>query len=123
MAEFLYADITKQIIGSAFEVWKVLGYGFLEKVYENALVEELRRANLKIQQQFPIEIFYKGVRVGHYVADLFVEESVIIELKSEKEYNSKHEAQLINYLKATGVKVGLLMNFGEHKCDFKRLVK
>jgi len=90
MAEFLYADITKQIIGSAFEVWKVLGYGFLEKVHENALMEELRRANLKVQQQFLIAVFYKGTQVGHYFADLFVEESVIVELKSEKEYNSKH---------------------------------
>lgn len=107
MVEFLYADITKQIIGAAFEVWKVLGYGFLEKVYENALVEELRQRNLTVQQQFPIEIFYKGVQVGHYVADLFVEERVIVELKAEKDYNSKHAAQLINYLKATGVKVGL----------------
>lgn len=123
MAEFLYAEITKQIIGSAFEVWKILGYGFLEKVYENALVEELCRAKLKVQQQLPIEVFYKNVQVGHYVADLFVEKKVIVELKSEKEYNSKHEAQLINYLKATGVKVGLLMNFGEHKCELKRLVK
>lgn len=123
MSKLLFAETTEQIIGAAFEVWKVLGYGFLEKVYENALVEELRQRNCKVQSQFEIEVFYKGAQIGHYVADLFVEEKIIVELKTEKEYNPKHEAQLLNYLKATGIKVGLLLNFGEQKCDFKRFVK
>lgn len=123
MSKLLYAEITEQILGAAFEVWKVLGYGFLEKVYENALVEELRRRSCKVQSQFGIEVLYKGTQVGYYVADLFVEEKIIVELKAEKEYNPKHEAQVLNYLKATATKVGMLLNFGEHKCEFKRLVK
>jgi GxxExxY protein len=122
MSEFLHGEITRQIIGAAFEVWKVLGYGFLEKVYENALAEELRRRGLRIEQQFPIDVYYKGVLVGQYTADLLVEGKVIVEIKAEKVYNPQHEAQLLNYLKATGSKVGLILNFGEQKCEHKRLV-
>jgi GxxExxY protein len=122
MGEFLHGEITRQIIGAAFEVWKVLGYGFLEKVYENALAEELLRRGLSVQQQFPIDVYYKGVLVGKYTADLLVEGKVIVEIKAEKVYNPQHEAQLLNYLKATGIKVGLLLNFGEQKCEHKRLV-
>ena len=119
---FLFEDITREIIGAAFEVYKVLGYGFLEKVYENALRIELQLRALKVESQKPIRISYKGDSVGDYIADILVEEKVIVELKAEKEYNAKHEAQLINYLKATGLKVGLLINFGEDKCKPKRLV-
>jgi GxxExxY protein len=122
MATLLHGEITKQILGAAFEVWKVLGYGFLEKVYENALVEELKRRKVSTQQQVAIDVHYKGTAVGHYIADLFVEDKVIVEIKAEKGYNAKHEAQLLNYLKATGVKIGLLLNFGEPKCEFKRLI-
>ena len=122
MNKLIHGEITGQILGAAFEVWKTLRYGFLEKVYENALVEELRRRGLAHQQQFPINVFYKGSVIGHYIADLFVDEKVIVELKTEREYNSAHEAQLLNYLKATGVRVGLLLNFGTHKCEHKRLV-
>jgi GxxExxY protein len=120
--KFLFEDITREIIGAAFEVYKVLGYGFLEKVYENALRIELQLRALKVESQKPIHICYKGDSVGDYIADILVEEKVIVELKAEKEYNAKHEAQLINYLKATGLKVGLLINFGEDKCKPKRLV-
>ncbi|MGH7496503.1 MAG: GxxExxY protein [bacterium] len=123
MGKLLYAEITEQILGAAFEVWKVLGYGFLEKVYENALLEELKSRGLFVQQQFAIEVLYKSLRVGHYITDLFVEGKVIVEIKAEKEYNAQHEAQLLNYLKGTGSRVGLLLNFGEKKCEFKRLVK
>jgi GxxExxY protein len=123
MGKLLYAEVTEQILGAAFEVWKVLGYGFLEKVYENALVEELKKRNIALFQQFPIEVFYKSKNVGHYIADLFVDGKVIVEIKAEKEYNAQHEAQLLNYLKGTGTRVGLLLNFGEKKCEFKRLVK
>ena len=119
---FLFEDITREIIGAAFEVYKVLGYGFLEKVYENALRIELQLRALKVESQKPIRISYKGDSVGDYIADILVEEKVIVELKAEKEYNAKHEALLINYLKATGLKVGLLINFGEDKCKPKRLV-
>jgi len=122
MSKLLHAEITCQIIGAAFEVWKVLGYGFLEKVYENALVEELKRRGLEVDQQVEIQAYYKGVVVGKYVADLFVDGKVIVEIKAEKEYNPRNEAQLLNYLKATGVRVGLLLNFGEKRCEHKRLV-
>lgn len=122
MSEFLHGEITHQIIGAAFEVWKVLGYGFLEKVYENALVVELRRPGLTVEPQMPIDVYYKGVLVGQYFADLLVEGKVIVEIKAEKAYNSKQEAQLLNYLKATGIPVGLLLNFGERRCEHKRLV-
>ena len=119
---FLFEDITREIIGAAFEVYKVLGYGFLEKVYENALRIELQLRALKVESQKPIRISYKCDSVGDYIADILVEEKVIVELKAEKDYNAKHEAQLINYLKATGLKVGLLINFGEDKCKPKRMV-
>lgn len=122
MAVFLYGDLTHQIIGAAFEVYKVLGYGFLEKVYQNALLEELRLRGVEFKSQYPIQVVYKGVVVGEYIADIFVDSKVIVELKAEKEYNERHEAQLLNYLRATGVKVGLLLNFGQSKCEHKRLV-
>jgi len=122
MSEFLHGEITHQIIGAAFEVWKVLGYRFLEKVYENALVVELRRLGLTVEPQVPIDVFYKGVLVGQYFADLLVEGKVIVEIKAKKAYNPKHEAQLLNYLKATGMTVGPLLNFGERRCEHKRLV-
>jgi GxxExxY protein len=95
----------------------------LEKVYENALVVELKLRGLAVEQQFGMDVSYKSVSVVNYAADLFVENKVIVELKAEKEYNPKHEAQLLNYLKATGIQVGLLLNFGETKCEFKRLAK
>ena len=122
MTQLLHADITGYIIDASCEVWKVLGYGFLEKVYENALTHELRGKGLEVHQQVGIDVCYKGAVVGQYVADLFVEGKVIVEMKAEKELNSRHEAQLLNYLKATNVRVGFLVNFGEKKCEWKRLV-
>jgi GxxExxY protein len=122
MSDFQHGDITEKIIGAAFEVHGVLGYGFLEKVYENALLAELCQRGVKAETQHAIKVKYKAVIVGDYVADLVVEEKVIIELKTEESYNKVHEAQLLNYLKATGTKVGLLINFGRKKCEFKRLV-
>ena len=82
MPEFIYGELTHQVIGAAFEVWKVLGYGFFEKVYENSLVEELKRAGLAVQQQFDMDVQYKGVLVGRYTSDLFVDNKVIVEIKS-----------------------------------------
>ncbi|MCK4352090.1 GxxExxY protein [candidate division WOR-3 bacterium] len=122
MTEFLYGDLTHQIIGTAFEVYKNLGYGFLEKVYENAFSEELKRRKIDFKRQYPIKVYYKGTLVGEYIADILVEDKVIVELKAAKEYNNIHEKQLLNYLKATRIKVGLLFNFGENKCEHKRLV-
>lgn len=119
---FLFEDITRKIIGASFEVYKELGYGFLEKVYENALLFELKFLGLEVDNQKPIKIYYKSNIIGDYVADILVEDKVIVELKAEKEYNPKHEAQLINYLKATKLKVGLLINFGAETCKPKRIV-
>ncbi len=120
--EFLHKEITEKIIGAAFEVHKTLGYGFLEKVYQKALMVELESQGFKVQWEANIIVLYKGVNVGHYEADLFVEEKVIVEVKIAKEYNSADEAQLLNELKATDVKVGLLINFGRTKVEFKRMV-
>ena len=115
-------EITYIINGAVFEVNKVLGPGFLEKVYENALVEELRRRGLKVENQVPIEVKYKGVRVGEYFADLLVEGKVIVELKTVEQLERVHSAQLLNYLKATGMKVGLLINFKGPKAEVRRVV-
>lgn len=120
--KFLHKELTYQIIGAAFEVQKVLGYGFLEKVYENALIQELQLRGIRVATQYPIKVEYKGVEVGDYYADMIVENKVIVELKTGKTFNPIHEAQLLNYLKATETKVGLLINFGEEKCEHKRLV-
>jgi len=120
--DFLYVDITRKIIGSAFAVYKEFGYGFLEKVYENALLIELADRNLKAESQKPVAVAYKGTVVGNYLADIVVEDKVLVELKAEKVYNPKHEAQLIHYLKATNIKVGLLINFGESTCKPKRII-
>lgn len=120
--ELLHKEITAEIIGAGCEVWRVLGYGFLEKVYENALVAELRRRGLNAQQQVAIDVIYKGGIVGQYVADLVVNNAVLVELKAEKELGFQHEAQLLNYLKATQLRVGMLLNFGQLSCKWKRLV-
>jgi len=108
-----YTDLTEQIISCAYEVHRVLGSGFLEKVYENALVEELLRRGLLAEPQKGIVVRYKGTVVGDYVADIIVENVIIIELKALEKLHDIHEIQLKNYLKATGVEIGLLINFGK----------
>lgn len=115
-------EITYAINGAIFEVNKILGPGFLEKVYENALLFELRLRGLKANSQVPIPVFYKRQPVGEYVADLVVEDSVIIELKTVERLEKIHEAQLLNYLKATGIQVGILVNFKQQKAEIKRFV-
>ncbi len=115
-------DVTYQINGAVFEVNSVLGSGFLEKVYENALLVELRKRSLQVEAQVPIKVKYKGEVVGDYFADLIVEEQVIIELKTVENLQNIHKAQLINYLKATGIKIGLLVNFRGTKAEIKRMV-
>lgn len=121
LMSFHHKDITEQIIGASFEVYNTLGYGFLEKVYKNAMQVELIKRGLACLTESPIQVRYKQVVVGEYFADLFVDEKVIVELKVAKEYNSADEAQLLNKLKATGITVGLLINFGKDKVEFKRL--
>ena len=115
-----HEDITEKIIGAAFEVHKVLGYGFLEKVYQKAMQVELKNLGLKTELEKPIKVEFKGYVIGDYFADLLVEDKVIVELKVAEKYNSKDEAQLINELKATGISVGLLINFGRQRVEFKR---
>ena len=115
-------DITYAINGAVFEVNKVLGAGFLEKVYENALLIELQKRGLKAESQVPLTVTYKGETVGEYFADIVVEDAVIIELKAVEKLQKIHEAQVLNYLKTTGFKTGLLVNFKYPKADIKRLV-
>ncbi|MCX6997714.1 MAG: GxxExxY protein [Kiritimatiellaeota bacterium] len=117
-----HAEITEQIIGSAFEVYRVLGYGFLEKVYQRAMQVELQLRGLKAELEPQLKIHFKGILVGDYAADLLVEEVVMVELKVAATYNSIDEAQLLNELKGTGIKVGMLINFGRSKVEFKRMV-
>ena len=116
-----YADLTEKVIGAFFTVYNRLGYGFSEKVYENALVLELRKLGLKVEQQKRITVYYDSQVVGKYLADIVVNEAVLIELKAVRQLLKEHEAQLLNYLKATMIEVGLLLNFGP-KAEFKRKV-
>ena len=104
--------LTEQIIGAFYTVYNTLGYGFLEKVYENALAIELRALGFKVEQQARIAVYYAGQVVGEYYADLLINDLVIIELKATRTIAPEHEAQLLNYLKATPYEVGLLLNFG-----------
>ncbi len=114
--------ITEQIVGAAFEVHNTLGYGFLERVYQRAMQVELQADGLNVEIEREIRVDYKGVEVGFYKADIFVNDCVIVELKVAKTYQSEDEAQLLNELKATGIKTGLLVNFGRTKVEFKRFV-
>ena len=114
--------ITEKIIGCAFQVANVLGSGFLGKVYENALAVELRKAELEFAQQKPIRILYDGQIVGDYVVDLLVEGEIVVELKAIKILDEIHMAQCLNYLKATNLKVCLLVNFGRPRIQIKRIV-
>lgn len=113
--------LTEKIIGCAFKVSNTLGPGFLEKVYENALAHELRKAGLDFRQQYPISVLYDGTVVGEFLADLMVNEQVIIELKATKNLDDTHLAQCLNYLKATGLPLCLLINFGTPRVQVKRV--
>lgn len=116
-------ELSDKIIGASFKVYNVLGNGFLEKVYENALMHELRKNNIYCESQVPIKVIYDNVIVGEYYADIFIEKKIILELKVCKEIIPIHEAQLLNYLKATKVKLGYIINFGnESKLEFKRMI-
>ena len=115
-------DVTYAINGAVFEINKILGPGFLEKVYENALVFELEKRGVKAESQVPIKVSYKRKVVGEYVADLLVEDKVIVELKTVEALDKIHGAQLLNYLKATGIRVGMLVNFKHPRAEIKRMV-
>ena len=115
-------ELTYAIRGAIFEVNNILGPGFLEKIYENALLIELRIRGLKTESQVPLKVLYKENVVGEYFADILVENRVIIELKTVECIERIHEAQVLNYLKATGLKIGLLVNFKQRKAEIKRMV-
>jgi GxxExxY protein len=118
----LHQEITEIIISCFYKVYNELGFGFLEKVYENALLIEIQKHGLRACKQIPIDVYYDGIIVGNYFADIDVEEKVIIEIKAgEKGLIEEHELQLINYLKATNREVGLLLSFGK-KPEFKRKI-
>ncbi|MBC8284545.1 MAG: GxxExxY protein [Nitrospinae bacterium] len=114
--------ITESIIGRAMVVSNTLGAGFLEKVYEYALVLELRKTNLKVEQQKKIKVKYENVVVGDYATDLVINDSVLLEIKATKSIDEIHQAQILNYLKATGFRVGLILNFGTPKLGIKRMI-
>lgn len=116
-----HSELTQKIISAAFKVHNTLGFGFLEKVYRNALAIEIRKTGLEPRQEQPISVYYENEIVGEYVADIIVDGKIILELKSVKELAPVHEAQLVNYLKATGMEVGLLINFG-HSVQVKRKI-
>jgi len=118
---YKHSDKTEKILKAFYNVYNKLGFGFLEKVYEHALLIELRKMNIEVVNQFMIKVHYDGVEVGNYFADLFVENCVIVEIKAGEGLIEEHEAQLINYLKATNIEVGLLLNFGKQPA-FKRKV-
>jgi GxxExxY protein len=117
-----HGEVTEAIIGAAFEVHSALGYGFLEAVYRNAMAVELRKRGLDAVTESRMEVRYKGEVVGTYSADMVVNDTVIVEFKVAEEYRKADEAQLLNELAATGKPVGLLINFGRRKVEFKRLV-
>lgn len=121
MSIYLYEELTNKIIKCFYKVYDELGSGFLESVYENALVIELESMGLKVEQQKDLNVFYKGNIIGSFRTDLIVDKKVIIELKAVSSFLKVHEVQLVNYLKGTGIKVGLLVNFGE-ELKFKRKI-
>ena len=115
-------QITEAVIGAAYKVANTLGSGFLEKVYENALAVEIRKSGLLVVQQHPINVKYEGAIVGEFLAELLVQDEILVELKAVKALDEIHLAQCLNYLKATGLRVCLLINFGNPKIEIKRVM-
>lgn len=122
-SSLLYEELTGKILEACFEVSNELGSGFLESVYKNAIVIVLRQKGMKVEVEKPIMVMFRGQFVGQFYADLFVDDKVIVELKAVSALAPEHSAQVINYLKATGIEVGLLVNVGRPKIEFKRLPK
>ena len=117
----LHEEITSTVIAAYYVVYNTLGYGFLEKVYENALILDLQKRGVSVKQQMPIKVYYEGQVVGEYCADLLVNDSVIVELKAAEQIIKGHECRVVNYLKATNIEIGLILNFGP-KPEFKRKI-
>ena len=121
LQDLKYKELTEKIIEIFYRVYNKLGYGFLEKVYENAMMIEFKKDGIHAVSQFAIKVLYEGETIGEYCADIFVDDKVIVEIKASKKLALEHEAQLLNYLKATDIEVGLLLNFGP-KPEIKRKV-
>jgi GxxExxY protein len=120
--DYSLQPVTEQLIGAAFEVHNVLGYGFLERVYQRAMQVELQLRGIKAELEPLIKVQFKGVIVGDYAADLFVADKIIVELKTDAVYQPVHEAQLLNELRGTQVKLGYLINFGRERVECKRMI-
>src|SRR6185369_16846239 len=120
--DYSLKPVTDQLIGAAYEVHNILGYGFLERVYQRAMQVELQRRGIKVELEPPIKVQFKGVIVGDYAADLLVADQILVELKADAEYQSLHEAQLLNELRGTGIRLGYLINFGRERVEYKRMV-
>ena len=118
-----HRELTEYIIGCAYNVYNKMGFGFLESVYEKCMLIELHKAGLDVESQKPITVYYENEIVGEFVADIIVNDTVILELKSVIQIINAHEVQLVNYLVATGKPVGLILNFGESKVEIKRKIK
>lgn len=123
VTDLKHGEITQSVIGCAFEVIKKLGAGFLESVYENSMLLALRQRGLSAVKQHPCKVMFRGECVGDFYADILVEGKVIVELKAVKAIAPEHQAQVINYLNATGIEVGLLINFGNQKLEYKRFTR
>ena len=121
-SNLVHGEVTEQIIKAFYKVYNTLGYGFLEKVYENSMAIALRKAGLRVVPQSPIDVFFEGELVGEYFADLLVNDVVIVEIKRAEDTCNSHEAQLLNYLTATGKKVGLVLNFGPQPQFFRKVM-
>ena len=120
--DYSLEPVTRELIGAAFEVHNVLGYGFLERVYQRAMQVELTLRKVKVELEPKLQVHFKGAIIGDYAADLLVEDRTVVELKADPEYQPAHEAQLLNELKATQVRLGYLINFGRTKVEYKRMV-
>ena len=121
--ELIEKELSYKIRGAVFEVSRQLGAGFLEKVYERALMIELRNKGLKCESQFPVTVNYKGYVIGDYIVDVLVENKIILEIKAQENIRPEHKAQILNYLKATEIKIGLLINFTHPKAIIERFVR
>jgi GxxExxY protein len=119
--EILYKDLSYKIIGLAMQAHKELGHGFLEKIYENAIMVLFRREGIRVTQQAPIVVRFLGEVVGEYFADILVEDKIILELKSVEKIIGVHKAQTLNYLKATGMHLAIILNFGKEKLEYERI--
>ena len=120
--DYSLQPVTRELIGAAFEVHNVLGFGFLERVYQRAMQVELGLRKIKAELEPKLQVSFKGVIVGDYAADLLVEDRIIVELKTDPEYLPRHEAQLLNELKGTRIHLGFLINFGRERVEYKRMV-